>query len=320
MKSALILLVMVVWCLVSPAIGVSASVRVAYPDIGPSAAFLWVAKDKGYFSKHGLDVEMVYITGGLLSLQALLGKNVDIIVVAGEIVIQNAARGGNVSIFGSFVNVMGYSLVASKGIRDVRSLKGKTIGINRFGSSSEYFTRFILEEAGLDSRKDVTLVQVGGSTARLAALSAGSIQGALLTPPRDQVAAKMGLSVLKLPKMEYLRNSLVATVEFLDRNPDVIKRFLGACRAATAWLMERKNKGEVIAVLKKYMRTEDDRALDYTYQFTVDAHQVDPRPSQKAIQNTLKLVRMMTPDLKDTDPARFLRMDLAEAISKDAPR
>jgi ABC-type nitrate/sulfonate/bicarbonate transport system substrate-binding protein len=217
-------------------------------------------------------------------------------------------------IFGSFVNVLGYSLVVTKDINAIADLKNKTIGINRFGSSSEYFTRFILDEAGLDSGKDVTLIQTGGSSARLAALSAGGIRAALLTPPRDQTAVKMGMKILPIPKMEYLRNSLVTRVDFLEKNADLAKRFLEASRDASAWLIDRKNKPEVLKILKKYMRIADGEELDYTYEFTVEGHQADPRPSRQAIANTLKLVRMMSPELKDIDTGRFLKLDIAEPL------
>ncbi|MGH7835417.1 MAG: ABC transporter substrate-binding protein [Candidatus Binatia bacterium] len=314
MKVRLICALVMTVALAFPPTAFGAQLRVSYPDIGPSSAFLWAAKEKGYFAKYGLDVDLVYIVGGLLTLQALLGKNLDVVSVAGEIVIQNAARGGNVAIFGSFVNVLGYALVVTKDINTIGDLKNKTIGINRFGSSSEYFTRFILEEAGIDSVKEVTLLQTGGSSARLAALSAGGIRAALLTPPRDQTAIKMGMKVLPIPKMEYLRNSLVTRLDFLDKNADVTKRFLEACRDGTAWLVDRKNKPEVLRILKKYMRIGDGPELDYTYEFTIDGHQIDPRPSRQAVANTLKLVRMMSPELKDVDTGRFLRLDIAETI------
>jgi ABC-type nitrate/sulfonate/bicarbonate transport system substrate-binding protein len=314
MKLRLIFSLAIIAVLIFPPTGFGAQLRVSYPDIGPSSAFLWTAKERGYFSKYGLDVDLVYIVGGLLTIQALLGKNLDLASVAGEIVIQSAARGSNVLIFGSFVNVLGYSLVVTKDINAIADLKNKTIGINRFGSSSEYFTRFILDEAGLDSGKDVTLIQTGGSSARLAALSAGGIRAALLTPPRDQTAVKMGMKILPIPKMEYLRNSLVTRVDFLEKNADLAKRFLEASRDASAWLIDRKNKPEVLKILKKYMRIADGEELDYTYEFTVEGHQADPRPSRQAIANTLKLVRMMSPELKDIDTGRFLKLDIAEPL------
>jgi ABC-type nitrate/sulfonate/bicarbonate transport system substrate-binding protein len=314
MKLRVVFSLAIIAVFIFPPPGFGARLRVSYPDIGPSSAFLWAAKERGYFAKYGLDVDLVYIVGGLLTIQALLGKNLDMASVAGEIVIQSAARGGNVLIFGSFVNVLGYSLVVTKDINAIADLKNKTIGINRFGSSSEYFTRFILDEAGLDSSKDVTLIQTGGSSARLAALSAGGIRAALLTPPRDQTAVKMGLKILPIPKMEYLRNSLVTRVDFLEKNADLTKRFLEASRDASAWLIDRKNKPEVVKILKKYMRIRDGAELDYTYEFTVEAHQAKPRPSRQAVANTLKLVRMMSPELKDIDTARFLRLDIAETL------
>jgi ABC-type nitrate/sulfonate/bicarbonate transport system substrate-binding protein len=314
MKLRLIFSLAIIAVLIFPPTGFGAQLRVSYPDIGPSSAFLWTAKERGYFAKYGLDVDLVYIVGGLLTIQALLGKNLDLASVAGEIVIQSAARGSNVLIFGSFVNVLGYSLVVTKDINAIADLKNKTIGINRFGSSSEYFTRFILDEAGIDSGKDVTLIQTGGSSARLAALSAGGIRAALLTPPRDQTAVKMGMKILPIPKMEYLRNSLVTRVDFLEKNADLAKRFLEASRDASAWLIDRKNKPEVLKILKKYMRIADGEELDYTYEFTVEGHQADPRPSRQAIANTLKLVRMMSPELKDIDTGRFLKLDIAEPL------
>ena len=93
MKFRLMFSLAIIAVLIFPPTGFGAQLRVSYPDIGPSSAFLWAAKDRGYFAKYGLDVDLVYIVGGLLTIQALLGKNLDMVSVAGEIVIQSAARG-----------------------------------------------------------------------------------------------------------------------------------------------------------------------------------------------------------------------------------
>jgi ABC-type nitrate/sulfonate/bicarbonate transport system substrate-binding protein len=114
--------------------------------------------------------------------------------------------------------------------------------------------------------------------------------------------------------MEYLRNSLVTRVDFLEKNADLTKRFLEASRDGSAWLIDRRNKPEVLKILKKYMRVRDGAELDYTYEFTVEAHQAEPRPSRQAVANTLRLVRMMSPELKEIDTARFLKLDIAETL------
>jgi NitT/TauT family transport system substrate-binding protein len=127
-----------------------------------------LGQDVGIFKKHALNPEMIFIPGGSLSLQALIGKSLDVLLTGGPPVVNAYLQGANIKIICGVVNLLPYTFVATAGIRNAEQLKGKKIGISRFGSNTDYVVCLALNQFAL-SAKDVQVIQVGGSQARLVA-------------------------------------------------------------------------------------------------------------------------------------------------------
>src|ERR671919_2404564 len=148
-------------------------VRIAYSSISGNQVPAWVAQEQGFLRKNGLDVELVFIESGARAVKALLSGDVSFAQMAGSSVIQSNLQGLDVVVIAGFLNTMDYQLMVHKSITRPDELKGKALAVSRFGSSSDFATRYALDKYGLVPGKDVTILEIGSQPARFAALEAG---------------------------------------------------------------------------------------------------------------------------------------------------
>ena len=173
-----------VWFLVgklspSPAVALE-NVIIAYPTTSSQFTPLWFARDVGLYEKYGLDSKLVFVQGGSVLLQAMLAGQVHAAQngIAETMVVIH--RGGDVRILGVTANIFPYTLIVSKGIKNAKELIGGRLAVNRLADVRAIASRVALRQLGLNPDKDMTMLQVGGSPQRLAALQSGSVQAAAL--------------------------------------------------------------------------------------------------------------------------------------------
>jgi NitT/TauT family transport system substrate-binding protein len=130
---------------------------------------LWITQERGFFRKYGLDVQLVFIESGSTAVQSLISNEVAFAQMAGPAVLQSRLRGSDVVLIAGSLNTMVYQLMVDKDITRPDQLKGKTIAVSRFGSSSDFATRYALDRFGLIPEKDVTILEIGSQPARFAA-------------------------------------------------------------------------------------------------------------------------------------------------------
>src|SRR6266508_1352015 len=124
-------------------------IRIAYSSISGNMVPAWVAYEKGFFRKYGLDVQLVFIDGGSRVVQTLVSGDVTAAQMAGSAVIQSHLEGSGVKIIAGFLNTMTYKLMVTKDITNPEQLRGKILAVSRFGSSSDFATRYALDKYGL---------------------------------------------------------------------------------------------------------------------------------------------------------------------------
>ena len=166
----------------------STNVRIAFNGFGGTAP-IYLGQDAGIFKKHNLNLEMIFIPGGSLSLQALIGKSLDLLLTGGPPVVNAYLQGAKTKIIGGATNLLPYMFVATGEIRNPEQLRGKKIGISRFGSNTDYVVRLALNQFAL-SANEVQIIQIGGSQARLVAMKSGAIEATVLSPEESVVAQK----------------------------------------------------------------------------------------------------------------------------------
>src|SRR5918999_108537 len=161
------------WSNAQPAAAQSTTLHVGFNGFY-GAAPLYVAQDAGIFRKHGFTLEMIFIAGGSLSTQALIGKSLELLMTGGPPFLNAHMRGARLKIIGGVTNILPYVLITGGRITSSEQLRGKKNGISRFGSNTDFVVRLALGQLGL-TPADVTILQVGGSQSRLVALKAGTI-------------------------------------------------------------------------------------------------------------------------------------------------
>jgi NitT/TauT family transport system substrate-binding protein len=206
-------------------------VRLGYSGVGSGEEVHHFAKEVGLFNKAGLDVEIVYIPGGSTVVQAMLSGEVQFGRGSATEVVSAHMAGFPMKILAALINKFVYSFVTPATITKPQDLKGKAVAISRFGSGSDFITRMALKSWGLEPGKDVTILQVGNSPDRLAAIAGGKVHGSMLSLSQTPRAKKLGLRVLAdLSQIdaEYPQGVLYVGSSLIDKRPDLIRSFLSA--------------------------------------------------------------------------------------------
>lgn len=293
------------------------SVNVVYDNISIGASPIWITHHAGIFQKHGLDVRLSFARGAL-SAQAMVAGSFPVGFVSPPAVVSSNLAGSRLKIVAGLLNKMLYALVTSRDISSPSQLKGKKVGISRLGSSSETATRFAAKEIGLDPDRDFTIVQVGNSPERFAALRAGAIQG-MMADPADLIRARReGFNVLidlTTKGIDYQGSAVTMSEEFIRDHSDMTLSFV---RALVEGVHHFKNNREAtLRVAASYLKTTDLDALGQAWKvFAERIVPIKPYPSVKGMQLVIREVASRNPAARDAIPEQFFDTRFIEQIDK----
>src|SRR5918995_3935058 len=201
---------------------------------------IWGAKDLGLFEKYGLDVDLVFISGGARTMQALLGGSIQASDSDGVGPVNAILRGGDAVIIAGLINKSLFKFVAQKEIASPAQLRNKNIGVANFGGSNEFAVLLALKEWNL-SKDAVTLIAAGGSAVRLAAMQKHALDATVLPYDHALVASRAGMIVLAFPdKVITVRRS------FLEKERNTVKRYLQALSEAVYQVTHSRDIGTSI--------------------------------------------------------------------------
>jgi len=273
------------------------NVRIAFNGFGGIAP-LYLGQDVGIFKKHGLNLEMIFIPGGSLSLQALIGKSLDLLMTGGPPVVNAYLQGAKIKIIGGATNLLPYMFVATGGIRSAEQLKGKRIGISRFGSNTDYVVRLALNQFAL-SPNEVQIIQVGGSQARLVAMKSGAIQATVLSPEETLVAQKMGYGILLdfIEKgIEFPHVNVVVRDDFLETQPQTLRSFMRAYIESVRYY--KTHRAEAISKIVFLSKLPDRQMGEVVYEGSLRATPDDGKPTLKGMEVVLDTIAKENPKAK----------------------
>ncbi len=158
------------------------SLPVAYAAISGSHTAIWVAKEAGYFDKQGIATDLIYLGGGQAT-KVLVSGSVPFISISGSAPITAAVQGADVTMLACVLNTFIFSLMSKPEINKPESLRGKKVGVSRFGAATDFVLRYAIRQWNLDAAKDLTVLQMGGVPTILAAIQAGTIDSGVLAQP-----------------------------------------------------------------------------------------------------------------------------------------
>jgi NitT/TauT family transport system substrate-binding protein len=245
----------------------SASAQLTRLNIGYSAVSAdqlpaWVAKETGIFARNGLDVQLIFFTGGTTAILALVSGDVPITQVSGPGLVNSALAGSDTVFIAGGITSLNYVLIGKPGVKTTEQLKGGTVAISRFGSATDSIARFALRKLGMTPGKDVSLVQVGSGPDRLNAAITGRVTASVINPPSSFIAEKKGLAVLAdVAKMGlvFQHTGAATTRKFIRDQPEAVRRYLRSHVEAvhTMWT----DKEATVKALGKYMGSGMDREI-----------------------------------------------------------
>ena len=291
-------------------------INVAFSSISGNMAPLWVTQDKGFFRKNGLDVQVILIESGTTTAQALVAGDISFATLAGPAVIQSNLRGADAVMIAGIVNTLTFQLFTEKGITRPDQFKGKSVGVTRYGSATDFAMRYALDKYGLDANKEVAILQLGNVPALLAAMEAGKIQGAMLSAPTSLRAKKMGfpmLADLQMLGLEYQHTSVATSRALLKAKPDLARDFMRAYVEGIHYA--KTHRKETLDVLAKYLRTDDKEVLDDTYESIVQTLVPEkPYPTQKGVQIILRELGAKDPAARSARPEQFIDTTIVKEL------
>jgi NitT/TauT family transport system substrate-binding protein len=297
----------------------SKDINIAYSTIGANNTVVWVARDMGFFKKHGLDAQVLYVQGGGILIQGMLNGNIPIAITSGSQAIVSNLAGTDLVLFSTFHSSAGPRyLGVAKEIQTAAQLKGKKFAVSRFGSSSDFILRFALRKAGIDPDKDVAILQIGNSPDRLAAMKNGQISGTMLTVEDRWAAEKFGLRIfldVYDHGFEAVTVSAIASRKYLTEQRDTARAFMRALVEAIHFSKTRRE--ETQRIMAKNTRIGDPGILDQAYKFIAADYLMKPYPSIKGIQFTLQDLDRTKPGTADLNPLRFADMDLVKELESN---
>jgi NitT/TauT family transport system substrate-binding protein len=271
-KKAILVIVILLCATARPVRSETAGqLNVVYPAITGVMTALWVASESKAFQKYGLETTLLYIASAPQVVRVMLAGESQITVPGGAPVLNANLSGADFVFVGGIANVPAFYVMATPEIRTVEDLKGKTVGVTRFGSSSDFAMRYVLQKYGLRPEKDVTLIQLGGMIELSTALSKKLIAAATLSSPADLRARKSGAQQLvDMAKVgvSFPQSAIVTTRSYVNAHSEHVLNFLRAYSEGIQRMALDQNFAK--KVIEKYTRETDPEIIDATYQYGVD--------------------------------------------------
>jgi NitT/TauT family transport system substrate-binding protein len=293
-------------------------VNIAYSSISGNMAPLWIAYESGFFRKYGLDVQLILIEGGSQAVQTLGSGDVAFAQMAGPGVIQAALRGGDSVMIAGVVNTLTFQFIADKEITQPEQLKGRSVAVTRYGSSTDFAIRFALDKYGLRPERDVTILQLGTMPALLAALEGKKIQGAMLSSPFTLKARRSGLRLLadlQMLGLEYQHTGIATTRALLKSQPELARNFMKAYVEGIHYYKTHRKESQ--AVLRKYLGVDDSEALTEIYEdIGLTLVPEKPYPTLRGIRTILHELAARDPAAANVRAEQFVDMTLVAELDK----
>jgi NitT/TauT family transport system substrate-binding protein len=282
--------------------------RLTYSAIGGSQASFWVPYEAGIFRKYGLDVELLYVAGGGRAAQVVQSGEVPIGVFTGGAVINSNLAGGDLVVIASSMNVMTFVIMARPEIRRVEDLKGKKIGVSRFGSATDFGLRYVEEQWPIKRQRDFTVLQLGGVTDVYNALRAGALDAAVINAELAILGRKEGFRELAdIAKMgiSFPTSSIITTRSYIKRNENTVRKFIRGFVEGVHY--SKTQRAATIKIMQKYLRSSDASTFNELYDMYI-AQNIPriPRPSPESLKTVLDQMAETDPRVANLKPEQFI--------------
>jgi NitT/TauT family transport system substrate-binding protein len=276
-----------------------------YAAVSGPHAVLWIARDAGLFDKNGLRTEVAYIRSGSTMSQALVAGEIQMAQMGGPAMVAAGVAGMDVTFVAVALNTTPIVLMGT--VAKIEELKGKAVGITRFGSNTDISARFAIRKAGLQPEKDVALVQLEDYPGIMGGIASGRIAAGALADPFTDAAKKMGykeIADIAAMGLEFPFVGIAAKKSYIKDNGDTVQRFVRAYIEAIA--LYKNNRELAMKVTSKYAGIKDPATLVSTVDFYAPKLQRAPLATVGGVKFVLEQVGVRDPRAKNYTPETFM--------------
>lgn len=271
-----------------------------------SIAVVWVARDRGFFQQHGLDLQFIQMPRSALSVTALIVGEIDMAIVGGGHLLNAATSGSDVVGIANFVQALDYRFIGRPEIKKPEDLRSKRIAISGTGAVSHVVALLALQNLGLDpDQAKIALLTIPGTEInRRIALESGSVEATSLNGSIGDLYAKKGYSMLlnfQGSGITLPQTVLVTTRRIIAAKPQLVDGYLKAFIEATAYLLEPANKGVVARIIASNLRIDAAAAAE-AYQAVVQSYERIPYPNVEGMSRLQSILTPINPKMSSVRP------------------
>jgi NitT/TauT family transport system substrate-binding protein len=292
-------------------------VRISYSAVNATQAFLWVAQEKGFFAKHGMEGELLYINSGTMNIAALVGGSVQV-AGGGPVSIEARLRGIKLLILGNPLPWLASNLIVHPDIKAIPDLAGKLAGISRFGSSTDQGFRYLFRKNGLNVDRDLKMLQMGGDSSRVAALKTGAIQYTFLGAAATDQARALGFRVMATAQqmaIPFPWTSVVVDEGWLNKNRELAYRYMKCATESIVYM--KRNRADSERIIGKYMKITDPKLAATEFDFVSSLMPDYIAPTLDGLKVILENFGKEYPDAPRRDPKEFADGSLIERLKQE---
>jgi len=296
-------------------------ILISYGGFNETVGPMWVAVDRGLFKKYGLDVSMLQVRNGQVSLAALMSGDVQAFWTAVSSVLSGVSGGAKIGCVGAPFNRIARELIVRKEIESLNGLREKTLGVQSIGGGFWLQTMIVLDRLGVDPDKNgLKLRVIGDEPTILQALLASNVDGAVITYASAAVAKKAGLRSLANTtemRVPYQGATLCTRSDRIKNSPDLIMRLVKGMVEGVAFIHDPRNKRDVAAVLKKNLRLSSDEDAERSFNSLRMVSSLDVAPDLEAWRNIQRLVARANPKVAQVDIQQIINGSFVKTLEEN---
>ena len=292
--------------------------RIANGTSGENPAVLWVGVDQGFYRKHGLNVEVIFMRSGPLAMSALASSDVQAVFTSSNNVLNVAAGGLDVVVIGNVVGRLEGDFMARPEIKKSEDLKGKQLAIQSIGGGGWANNMLALDYLGLDPDRDnIHFIVLGDQPSRIQALETGRAQASWMGSTFSAPLKKKGYTVLlemaRAP-IAYLGASLVVRRSAVRQEPKLYESMLKGTLDAMRFFMKPENKAASMKSIARVLRLQRLEDAENGYNAMVAAYNIDLRLKPEGVQKIYSILARTNPKLQTFKPETIIDDSLIQKI------
>jgi NitT/TauT family transport system substrate-binding protein len=297
-------LALVLGVLGSAKLGLAASeVVIGYANISARVSPLWIAQEKGFFAKYGVNAQQVYMPGSPVLIASMSSGQVHLANSGGTAALGAAAGGVDLRVIGTFTSRVPFDLVVRPNIKNPKDLRGKRVGVQVIGGTIWMAAMLGLEHLGLDSRRDdIQVIAAGDQTMLSQALEKGTVDATVVDSAFSSDLKQRGFPTLvELSKtnIPFVSNGIIARASYLGQQQDAARNTLKAWLEGVAFALSPRMKSAVIETIARRLKTSNPALIEQGYQDLLRATDRKPYPSAEGLNNVQRLMKLRNPAVAD---------------------